>query len=333
MAVDPVPFVIGAGAVHSDEVWRVFANAATRDSEGVALPGNCKVTALGTPGEAVNVAAGGLIIRNAQAPGQSYVARVIDSTQINIPRNNSGSVVRHLLIGRIIDPDFAPWQPSGTPGAPNVSVPDGPYFELFLVSGVGAGVTRASQVVTYSALALARIDVPSTGSGPSPVTTANIVDCRELAQPRVGFAFDIQQVVSQQTLALNTGGWIDWPSNSLSMFIPRWATHAQATIRINSILGFPSGSDALFRVNLAGATGISADWDFNAPSGLVSTDAIAQPLSMYGEFDVRALQGTTVVVKPQANRNNVAGPHGGVMRVDATQHQVEFDIRFSERVV
>jgi hypothetical protein len=29
----------------------------------------------------------------------------------------------------------------------------------------------------------------------------------------------------------------------------------------------------------------------------------------------------------------VAGPHGGVMRVDATQHQVEFDIRFSERVV
>ena len=331
MAFDPVPLAIGEGAEHTDDVWRAFANAATRDSQGVVLPGDMKVTALGSPGEAVIIAPGSAVIRNAQKAGQSYVGHAPTATQVAVPRNNTGSVVRHLLIARVIDPQFSPWQPSGTPGAPNVDVETGPYFEPFLISGVASNVTRASQVVSYSAVALARLDVASVGSGASPVTNAMIVPTRELAQPRTGFAYDIQTPASNQNLALTTGGFIDWPTNSLQVYVPRWATHAQVKIHLNGILGFVGGSDSLHRVNFAGSVGPNAVWDYNGYTGQAAGDAEMIPLSMYGEFNVQAVQDSTVTVKPQASRNNV-GSHLGVESI-WTRHQIEFDIKFSERVV
>jgi hypothetical protein len=306
-------------------VWRSFANAATRDSQGINLPGDLKVTALGTPGEAVNIATGATIIRNAQQPGESYIGRARTTTQVAIPRNNTGSVVRHLLIARIIDPDYSPWQPSGSAGAPNTDVATGPYFQPFLVSGVAANVVRASQVVSYAAVALARIDVASVASGASPVTQAMIVDCREMAQPRIAFAYDIQRGLSTEFVAVTDTTYKDWPSNSLQVYVPRWATHAQVTA---DLLGIKTtgDSDMVMRTSLGGSVSPDVVFDNNIPPG--ATESV--PFSAYGEFLVTGVQDTTVTLKTQAKRTLVSNT--GLIYFDTKQF-IKYDVRFSERVV
>lgn len=322
MAFDPVPLAIGQGAQHTDDVWRAFANAATQDSQGTNLPGDMKVTALGTPGEAVTVAAGAVVIRNVQKPGQSYVGLAYSATNVPIPRNNTGAVVRHLLVARIIDPDFSPWQPSGSPGAPNTDVATGPYFEPFLVSGVASNVTKASQVISnYSAVALARIDVASVASGASPVTTAMIVDCRALARPRTGFAYDVQ-ACTVQSLSTTLTTFFTFPSNSLQVYIPRWATHAQVSVDFTGLALTTPGIVGNGRVVLNGVAGPSVTLDANI-AGQERTTFIA-----LGEFDVRAIQDTTVAVTTQFNRTQ----YTGAVQTD-TRTLLRYDIRFSERVV
>lgn len=331
MAFDSVPWAIGGGALHSDEVARIFANAATRDAQGVLLPGNLKVTALGTPSGAVTIAAGAAVIRNQQAAGQSYIGRAGSSTQVSVSANNSGSIRRDLLIAEVVDPDFAPWQPSDVPDPAS-----GPYFRPRIISGVAANTTTLAQAgLTSSGVPLARIDIPN---GTVNITNAMIVDLRSLAQPRTGFAFDVQAVASQQILALAQTAYTDWPLNSLGVYVPPWATHAQVGINLQSPLGYGAGSgngngnaDAYVRVNMNGLTSNPSVWDWNAPSNLAVTDAIGIPVTAYGEFDVQAMRGQTVVVKPQAARY-ATGVNTGKVVLD-TWHQVEFDVRFSERTV
>jgi hypothetical protein len=72
MAFDLVPWAI-EGASTDAALARVLANIASKNAEGINLPGDFKVTALGTPGPQVNIAPGGMVVRNAQAPGESYV--------------------------------------------------------------------------------------------------------------------------------------------------------------------------------------------------------------------------------------------------------------------
>lgn len=317
MAFDPVPLAIGEGAEHSDDVWRVFANAATHDAQGIVLPGDMKVTSGGAG--VATIAPGGVVIRNAQKAGQSYVGYAPTPTNHAYPDNTGGgSTARHLLIARVIDPQFSPWQPSGTPGEPNVSVPDGPYFEPFLVPGVAAGTTRASQVVSYSAQALARIDVPAGGS------TGTFVDCRELFAPRVGFAFDVQQAGGTDDLQSTQTTFRDFTTNSLQVYVPRWATHAQVSVDFLSIKA--SNATGRLRLVLGGTNGPEAIFD-NAAAQVESV-----PFSVYGEFNVQAVQDSSVTLKVQARRT---GGDSGALKMYASANStfLKFDVKFSERVV
>jgi hypothetical protein len=319
VAFDPVPLAIGNGALHSDDVWRVAANAFSRDAQGIVLPGQMKVTALGTPGPAVSVAPGGVLVRNVQSPGQSYVGRAGTATQVAIAPNNSGAVRRDLIIARIIDPDFAPWQPSGSPGAPNVSVADGPYFEPFVVSGVASNVTRASQVVSYSAVALARVDVPATTTN---ITSAMIVDCRELAQPRVAFAYDVQTAAAQ-TLTTTLNSAVTFPSNSLQVYVPRWATHAQVSVDFTGLVLNSPGIVGDGRVDFGGTNGPWVTLDANIASGQERTTFIT-----LGEFLVTAVADTTVTLTTEFQRRQ----YTGIVSAD-TRTLLRYDVRFSERVI
>src|SRR5687768_16449625 len=116
MAVNPVPLAIGQGAVTDDDVFRRMINGLSRDSEGVALPGDFKVTATPTASGSVNVAPGGMVLRNHGQSGQSYYADAPTTTAVSSGLTTAGY---HMVVARIIDPQYAPWQPSGTPGAPN----------------------------------------------------------------------------------------------------------------------------------------------------------------------------------------------------------------------
>jgi hypothetical protein len=326
VAVDPVPLAIGGGAVHTDDVFRVAANAFSRDSQGIVLPGQAKVTALGTPGGAVNVAAGGLVIRCAQLPGQSYIARIISTTQVSIAANSSGSTRRDLVYAEIIDPDFSPWQPSGTAGAPNTSVPNGPYFRLNVISGVAAGTTRLTQTgYGASGVELARIDIPT---GTTAITTAMITDLRSLAQPRVGFAFDVQSGPSTAvTLPLTQTTFTDFPLQSLNVYVPRWATHAQVTARGGVSCNNAANMDMC--VSFAGTLGPAYFFDYNGTATALGPETI--PFTCYGEFLVTSIQDATVTLKTQARRTFTGVATGSIL-FDQFQ-QIEYDVRFSERAI
>lgn len=327
MAFDPVPLAIGQGAVHADDVFRVAANAFSRDSQGVNLPGHLKVTALGTPGGAVTIAAGAAIVRNAQFVGQSYVGNAPTPTQVAIAPNNSASVRRDLVIGRIIDPDFAPWQPSGSPGAPNVSVADGPYWQPYVVSGVPANTATLAQAgISYSGVPLARVDIPANTTN---ITNAMIADVRQLAQPRTGFAYDIQTPASRQDMLVSDTTFKDWPLNSLQVYVPRWATHMQVIESINQIHTNGIAGDFAPRLSVAGVTATSPVFDYNGGAAQPGGEEHI-PFTMAAEFVVTAVQDGIVTIKSQAQRTFTSNT--GVIYVDG-RTQIIFDVRFSERVV
>ncbi len=319
MSFDGVPWAIGGGAEHTDELLRVAANAWSRDSEGIVLPGDLKVSQLSTPGGAVQIADGAAVVRCKQAAGMSYIGRAGTSTQVSIAPTG-GSPRHDMVIGRVIDPDYSPWVPYTDPE----QIAHGPYWEPFVVSGVSAGATTLADAgITYSGVPLARVDIPASTST---IIDAYIVDLRGLAQPRIGFAYDLQQVAAYDAIGIGETTWFDWPVRSLAVKVPRWATHAMACITIAYGTN-EYACDADLRVNMAGMTGPTFIIDHNATGA--GWDERFQ-IQVYAEFDVRAYQDSLVTVKPQAKRTYVGNT--GTLYVD-TWAQVAFDVRFSERAV
>lgn len=320
MAFDPVPWAI-SGSQLDTYVMRQFANMATSDAEGVHLPGGGKVTALGSPSGNVNVSAGGLIIRNAQAAGQSYAGRIGSDTIVPVPPT-SGSSRSDLIVATIRDPDFSPWQAYTDPN----QILFGPYFfpERLAAS---SGTTRAGQIVTYSAYALARIDIPA---GTTNILNSMITDLRALAQPRLGFAQGVQVGPgAQENVLLTDTTWKNWPSNSLAVTVPPWATNCLTEILLNQVQA-DGPSDFQGRVNLGGLTGAAVDFDYNGNPGSPAGFVEGIPLSIFADLDVRSLQGQTVVVRPQVQRTFTQNT-GSVWFNN--RQQVKFDLRFVERAV
>jgi hypothetical protein len=318
MAFDPVPWAI-SGSQLDAYVMRSLSNIATRDAQGIQLPGNAKVTATATPSGQINIAPGGLVIKNRQAAGQTYVGHIASDTLVPIAPT-SGVARSDLIIATVRDPDFAPWQPYTDPNA----ILFGPYFYPEVISGVSGSTTTAASVVSYSAVELARIDIPA---NTTTITNAMITDLRTLHAPRYATAYDVQPVTSTQSILTTDTSFKDWPLNSLTVKVPFWATHCQAIITLNGIRT-NNDSKANVRINFGGLTGPAAVFDFARPAWC--NDFVSNTFQVFGEFDVRTFQNTNVIVKPQGSRGSPAGT--GTINMD-TRQQVAFDLQFSERVV
>lgn len=317
MAFDPVPWAI-SGSELDAYVMRGLANVATRDTQGIQLPGNAKVTPTASPSGQVQIAPGGLIIRNKQAAGQTYIGYIPSAT--TIPVAPTGGVGRSdLVIATVKDPDFAPWQPYTDPN----QILFGPYFYPEVISGVGNTTTSATSVVPYSAVELARIDIPPNTTG---ITAAMIKDLRTLAQPRYKPEYDVQQVPTTVYMHGDDTTFQPWPTNTLVRRVPSWATHAQVIATIN---GIKSNADATIQMKLmlSGISGAVSVFDFVKPA--FANDYVSQSFMLFGEFDVRALRDTDATVAFSAKRTD-----GGTNIVAITdKDQIAFDLQFSERVV
>lgn len=238
MAAVSVPWAVENGAKVGAAVGRVLANVASQNREGISQPGDCKVTQTGTASQAVQISSGGLTMRNRQAPGESYIGAFEGTTTVAI--DVTGTARTDMVVARVVDPDFSPWQASDIPDAVN-----GPYFQPFVVKGVSAGASKASDVVTYSAVALAKIAVPASGN----ITGAMITDLRRLYRAEK----DEIKLVSAG-LALgdtnnlgSVGSFAPWiiPAE-FSVAVPEWATHYLARLDVtNSIHYGPNGFGTL----------------------------------------------------------------------------------------
>ena len=322
MAWDPVPWAIN-GASTDAAIARVLANIASNDAEGINLPGDFKVSALGTPGPQVSVAPGGMVVRNVQAPGESYVGISRSDTLVNIA-STGGAARSDLLIAQIIDPDFSPWQPYTDP---NQKL-NGPYFQPVIISGVSPSTTSASEVVSYSAYALARIDMPANTIN---VDGNYIVDLRNLAKPRTKTVYGMQDQSGTTDFPYTQSTNINFPPSSMQVQVPEWATQAVVRIDITTLQCLAPASDAQFCVQFGTLQGTATTLDFNAPSNLGAYDAIGMPVTAFAVFNgssFTALQGKTVTVQPMGFR--LQSGNQGDIQSQKGRTQVGFTVHFDE---
>lgn len=311
-------------------VARAFANAATQNTQGINLPGDFKVTALPTPGLFVNIAGGAMTLVNKQAPGQSYIGTSLEDTQYPIPANNTGSTQHHLLIARVRDGDFAPWQKYTDPN----QILYGPFFEPFLISGASSTTRNAYQLaaVNYTAEALALVSMPAGAQSVLPqYINTDGVERRRLARPRIDFDPQIKPVSAYQAMLTSHTTWRDWPAEaSWTSSVPSWATEALAEIEVNGIKANGPG-DLDLRINFGGKTSATTFFDYNGNTGTPAGYVEVLPRTAWAKFDVRDLAGGDYTIKMQALRT-FRTENTGTVWVDQMQ-QVRLGLTYRERIV
>jgi hypothetical protein len=323
---DNVPWFVGGGAEHSPEVARLMAYVAFRGNEGVLAAGDLKVTALAIPGGAVRVAPGACSILNRATGGayQAYAGRLpSEDSGVSVPPTGAGAGRSDLVVARVEDP-FLPGEPWADPSDPKV----GPYIYTRVIPNVPSSTTSVAGLgLGYSAIALARIDLPATTGT---VTDAMIVDLRKIANPRRERAvFTTTQGSSQ---ALSSASFVSWPSaGSWSVTIPGWAT--QAIIRGN-VGGVPipalssTAAGTVYgqlRASLGGTATNWTPWDETVPAGAnvdrkfwACADTITIPA---------AARGTTATIRLEALRSG-----GNVNPTADARTSATIDVEFVEGV-
>jgi len=229
---DGVVWAVENGAKVGGAVGRVLANAATQNEQGVLMPGDLKASATPTASKSVRVAPGSAVIRNRQAPGESYIG--LARTFTDVPIRVTGAARTDMVIARVIDPDFSPWQPS------DVSDPvNGPYWEPFVVEGVDPGSEKAADVVDrpYSAVELARISVPASGN----ITAGMIHSLRKVANPKRDRTVRVWLPTTTLATSPPENNRVWFPLLDEWIYCPEWATRAQIVVSISSLL-FDAGA-------------------------------------------------------------------------------------------
>lgn len=325
-----VPWMVGGGAKHSANVGRLLAYAATGGGSGVVASGDLKIVPSSTPNNQVHMGVGActMLNRYANAQSESYMAKATDVSDITIPSTGT-SPRSDLVIVRIKDPQYGAQAPA--------DVAAGPYAFPEIISGVPANTSRFEQLgLPFPAYAVARLDIPANTTA---ISTSHIKDLRKLVQQRTTIVGDLQMVPGTQILDISRTSWDNWPTNSLAVEVPDWATHAQVSIDLNSPMGFGPGSgngngsaDMHLRAVLGTKVAANATmWGHNAFVGQDVNDGLDHAASIYAEFDVRDVRGQTVTVKPQAIRVGTNLTSGRITLYG--NHSVRFDVRFVEKAV
>lgn len=291
---DPAAYSID-GARHRGELLRVAEYAATSGNEGIVEGVDCKVTQLSTPGGGVSISAGAVVVRNRSASvrNQTYVANGRVESRLDVTATG-GSARSDLIVIRVKDPQYTPWT--------TLSGPDTQYVEPFVIQNVGTTITTAAQLnLGYSAVALARIDVPA---NTTVITTAMIKDLRKLARPRR----ERHVMVQYPGIADETGvtGVREQLSNlNNPIFCPEWATELKLIVTVGG--GRYNGvMTGLIRAEY-GYTINSSTFLATQDSGLTSDGAQRSTVVMGGELAIPAnYRGLTHNIRMSALRTSGA---------------------------
>lgn len=307
MAIEGVPWMV-AGGLHSAEVGRSLAFAATGGRTGVILPGDLKVTALPTPGAGVRIAAGSAsIVSNFPASsGQSYIARGVGSTDLAVAKAGTSTTTRYVII-RITDPAYA-----GQPVPTNPVV--GPYAIPEVVSNIVG--------LAFPFIALAQITMPANATT---VTDAMITNLRSLTAPKTS-----REVISNAggVATLTSTSGVAFPPYTPSIPVPEWATWVHIIIHLAGLKQNGSLAEANLQVFMEDAPmggALALDFD-NVVDGVRHTTMVTG-----SGLVPTALLGKTARIGIRGFRTN-AGSRPGTFSTDNSTH-VAFDVQFSQRTV
>lgn len=226
--------------LHDASVVRVQTYASFNGGEGVINPTDLRVLELSTPGTSVRVMPGACCVLNRALGGENeaYAAKLSSQDEVAITPTGSGSGRSDLIIVRVENPFLSgePWTDLNPPFVYSRVIEDVPP-NTKSVHDLGLG---------YSAITLARLDIPSsTGT----ITNSMVVNLREtLESDIVDDSPDVEPASYVFTTIKNGPGsgydellasetsFIKWPPTSGFLLpVPRWATHYHAQVHLTNL--------------------------------------------------------------------------------------------------
>lgn len=304
----------GGGAEHTPESARRLLYTSTGGAEGIGGVNDLKILPLAIPGQGVRVAVGAALIRSQYVGGatQTYQGCVFRQQSLEIAPNQTNSARADLVILRVEDPFAAG---STFPVPSEAAAVDEQYIYARVVSGVPKGATRIQNVPGYensTAVTLARIELPAyTGT----VTTANIIDLREVAQPRALTEVRAYNLIGEGTpnkITAQIPNMNTWPSQAetagvLDVDIPAWATVMKIVMTVSGFVAPSKGNSwGRFQVQVgptANANHVKSQetrWSVEDSSwGYRGNVRVADTLRI-----PTALRGTRQRFYPRANRES-----------------------------
>lgn len=261
-----VPWLVEQ-ALHPAEVGRQLAFAAFQGQEGVSSPADCAVAALDIPGNSIRVFPGSYAILN-RAPGypnQMYTGRVTTEDVVSVQNTTSSGGRTDLVVIRIENPD--------TEGvAPPQNRDSGPYAFTRVIQNVPSGITSVNELnLGYSALTLARIQIPPSTSTITNSMITNLRNTKETPVPAPAVFTDVQNYTSTSNLSppplgggTRTSAWVNWPGPAnWQVPVPTWATEAQLYFQVNP--GINNNTWGEMRFNFNGRFTPVTSFDVNFP--------------------------------------------------------------------
>lgn len=280
------------GGTNSATEARLMTQASTRNGQGVVGISDLEVQATSPASTQVTVKAGSCIVRGVEVNYQgSYAGTNAGDDTLDVPAAG-GSTTHHLIIARAEDPTF-----SGSPWDTDLAAGEA-IVKAVVIPNVAAGTTDVP--AGTSGIPLARIDLPA---GESTVTSAYIVDLREMIDPRSERELRVQvgNVVADDEAGNITADYERWPQAEWTVTVPDWAVQVQIQAIWGNVLleangGTLSSNDARgdLRVQLATSGGTTlattaAAYNCNQVSTtngyrvtLVNMDQVAVPAAMRG---------------------------------------------------
>ncbi|NHN55768.1 hypothetical protein G9U51_08260 [Calidifontibacter sp. DB0510] len=209
MALIPA-YAVDGGRVPAS-MLRMVLWAATGGANGIVTSSDLRVSALSTPGAAVNVGPGGALLANrfSGAPASQSYAAINDATvQVSIPATGSSGGRTDYVILKIDDWHFD-----------NSQAPADPLAALYCSLQRVGSITG----LPYPFVPLAKITIPaSTGA----ITGAMITDLRTLARPRKERVLlpNPNTAAGIETLTATTTEYFPNQGGGRRVDIPSWAT-------------------------------------------------------------------------------------------------------------
>lgn len=308
MSLLPRP-ILTDGATHSAQQFRLLVSDLARDNEGITRGTDLKVSQLGTPGGAVQVASGTGVVRGRVQTYQGhYAVANVGATNVNIAATG-GAGRSDMVILRVEDPEYE--------GTLDPETDDINYFQV--ISNVSSSATAIPDGRT--GIPLARIDIPASTST---ITDAMIVDIRKIANPRRQREQFVHSPTSTSTGISNSNGSYSYFSSEAgwSIAIPDWASKAVISIDVGQIKYSVAQFIGLLRATFGASLSLQpVVLDDNQTAIRRNTMFVADTLTIPDAY-----RGTTQLLRLQATGTT---GNTGTVAVDSST-TFRYDVEFLE---
>ncbi len=271
----PNPWYIDANARHVGATQRLVAFMAMQGEEGVLRDTDLKVTALPTPGAAVNVAPGGYSVKATHADLELYLGKIPIQEQATVNAVPSTGERTDLVILRIENPSVGETTIWSSPADPL----NGPYAHIRVIEGVTAGTNSVkSHNNTWSAITLAKIIRPANTGVVNPEHITGLRSLADPAQQRINIPGQAPPPIAVPDPVVNVPcpgeeelppaviDWAHWPTVLATLAVPFWATHCRVLALIFNTEARTGRAAGQFRARAA----FGSELEYTAPDEFVA---------------------------------------------------------------